>query len=55
MNTTLRKITNEMYETDLDYINIRRGNYRVVRDKKCIKHYYFGNLICYVDILPFFT
>ena len=51
MNKILKQITNEMYEKDIDYINIKHGNYRVVRDKKCIKHYYCGELILYIDII----
>lgn len=53
MIKTLRKITNEMFTSDLDYVNIRIGNYRVVRDSRkqyLIKHYYYGNLICLVDL-----
>jgi hypothetical protein len=53
MNKILKEITNEMFNTNLDYVNIKKGNYRVVRDSKnkyCIKHYYFGNCICYVDL-----
>lgn len=51
MNKILQDITKQMYKTDLDYVNIRKGNYKVVRDKNCIKHYYYGNLICYVNII----
>lgn len=53
MNKIIRNITNEMFNTDLDYVNIKKGNYRVVRDSKVnfyIKHYYYGNCICYVDL-----
>lgn len=50
MNKILRNITYEMFEKDLDYINIKKGNYRVVRNNNEIKHYYYGNLICKVDI-----
>ena len=51
MNKILKDITNQMYETDLDYINIKKGNYRVIRNEECIKHYYYGYMICYVDII----
>ena len=50
MNKILKQITKEMYETDLDFIKIRKGNYLVIRNEKTIRHYYFGNLICYVDL-----
>lgn len=53
MNKILKQITNEMFTSDLDYVNIKVGNYRVVRDSRknyYIKHYYYGNLICYVDL-----
>lgn len=53
MNTILRKITNEMYNADTDYFYKKVGNYEVVRDNKenfYIKHYYFGNCICRVDL-----
>lgn len=51
MNKTLKQITEEMYKIDLDYINIKKGNYRVVRNENSIKHYYCGELILYVDII----
>ena len=53
MNKILKEITNEMMNSDTDYINIKKGNYRVVRDSKeqyKIKHYYYGNCICLVDL-----
>ena len=53
MNRTLSKITNEMFNSDLDYFYKKVGNYEVVRDSKVnyiIKHYYYGNCICYVDL-----
>ena len=53
MNRILRKITNEMMNTDIDFFYREIGNYKVIRDSKneyCIKHYYYGNLICYVDL-----
>lgn len=53
MNNILRKITNEMYENENDYFYKKVGNYSVVRDAKnnyYIKHYYYGNVICYVDL-----
>lgn len=50
MNTILRKLTNEMYNSNTDYFVRTIGNYRVVRNKAFIFHYYFGNRICLVDL-----
>ena len=55
MNSILRKITNEMWNSDTDYFSKKVGNYLVRRtdfynDKVLIKHYYFGNKICQVDV-----
>lgn len=50
MNKILSKITTKMYETDLDYVDIKEGNYHVIRNELFISHYYMGNLICRVDI-----
>lgn len=50
MNIILRRITNNMYNADKDYIYLKEGNYKVFRNKYCIKHYYYDNLICYVDL-----
>ena len=50
MNKILKQITEEMYKTDLDYIKIKKGNYSVIRNSETIRHYYFGNLICYVEL-----
>lgn len=51
MNRTLEKITKEMYNLDLDFVNIKSGNYRVKRNKFQITHFYYGNVICKVDII----
>ena len=51
MNTILRRITTEMYETNLDYFYKRCGNYKVIRDGFFITHYYFGNIICKVNLI----
>ena len=50
MNIILRKLTNEMYNSNTDYFSKSIGNYRVVRNRKFIFHYYFGNRICLVDL-----
>ena len=50
MNVVLRKITNEMYNSDTDYFKLTRGNYKVVRNKDFIKHYYYNYKICQVDL-----
>lgn len=51
MNKILKQITEEMYKKDIEYINIKKGNYRVVRDEYSIRHYYCGELILYVGII----
>lgn len=48
MNTILRKITNECWKTDLDYVYLKVGNYSIKRNGEKIVHYYFGNPICIV-------
>lgn len=53
MNRTITKITNEMFNSPLDYFYKKSGNYEVMRDSNCefiIKHYYYGNCICRVDL-----
>lgn len=50
MNIILRRITNKMFDADKDYLYLQEGNYKVFRNKFCIKHYYFNHLICYVDL-----
>lgn len=53
MVTILRKITNEMYNTDTDHFYRRIGNYCVRRNKYLtgvfIEHFYYSNKICQVD------
>ena len=48
MNTILRKLTKECYETDLDYFYKRIGNYAVKRNGEMIVHYYYNYPICKV-------
>lgn len=48
MNTILRKITKECYETDLDYFYKKVGNYSIKRNGEKIVHYYYGYPICIV-------
>ena len=52
MNVILRRITNKAYNADTDFIRIKEGNYKVVRSTRInsIRHFYFDNLICYVDV-----
>ena len=51
---TIRKITNEMYNTDTDNFYRKIGNYSVKRNKYYtgvfIEHFYFGNKICQVNV-----
>lgn len=51
MNKILKEITIDMYNSDLDYIFIKRGNYSVKRTSTNIYHYYFGNCICLVNLM----
>lgn len=53
MNKILKDITKEMINTNIDEFYKKVGNYEVYRDSKrnfYIKHYYYGNCICYVDL-----
>lgn len=53
MNRILRTITEEMYNTDTDEFLKIVGNYAVYRDSIKnfnIVHYYYGKLICKVDL-----
>lgn len=50
MNKILKNITNEMFSADTDYFCKSVGNYRVVRNRGFIYHYYFGYRICLVDL-----
>lgn len=46
----LRKITNNCFESKSDFYYERYGNYKVFRTPTKITHYYFGNIICVVNI-----
>lgn len=48
MNTILRKITIECWNTDIDYFYKKIGNYKIKRDGERIIHYYYNNVICIV-------
>lgn len=50
MNLTLKKLTNECYNTDLDFYYKRIGNYKIKRDRFCIRHFYYNHEICTVFI-----
>ena len=50
MNKILKQITKNCYNSDLSQYFEKRGNYKVIRSKKYIRHYYYDNLICEVDI-----
>lgn len=51
MNTILRKLANECYETDTNYFYKKIGNYAVKRNDYIIVHYYYGYPICKVYII----
>ena len=56
MNSILRKLTNEMYQTDTNHFYKKVGNYAVARDyyfyteNYCIRHFYYGKIICMVNV-----
>lgn len=50
MNKILSRITNKMYDMDLDFVDIKEKKYHVIRNELFISHYYNGNLICRVDL-----
>ena len=50
MNTTLRKITNECFNTDISYFYKKVGNYAIKRTKTKIVHFYYEYPICIVDL-----
>lgn len=50
MNSILRKITIDCFESNTELFFKKVGNYKINRTKYFIHHYYFNNEICKVDL-----